>query len=468
MFLTHYKESLKQSSGPVALLRPKDTASSYYMESGWVSPDKSIAMPGSNTPWKSQSTHLASGKKIQLEWRNPQGVLFVRTISLDDTYLFSVTDKIKNASTTPFQVSPYALLTRRTSDETGSTSYALHEGAVGYLDGKLKEEKYKDVRSEKTFNYQSKGGWLGFSDKYWLGALLPDQNMQITANYRSVGSENAPLYQTDFIGGATTLQPGMSTEHTFHFFAGAKSIDILDAYEQKLGVPHFDLAIDFGWFYFITRPLFFVLKTLNQYFGNFALAIVVLTLLIRGLLFPLASKSYRSMAKMKELTPELNRIKESTEGDNMRRNQEMMSLYKKHKVNPVSGCLPMFLQIPVLFAIYKVLLINIDMRHAPLFGWIKDMSAPDPTTFFNLFGLIPWAPPSFLMIGGLPILMGFTMYLQQKLSPQPMDEMQSKMFLILPFLFTYMLAQFPAGVVFYWTLTNLLAIAQQWALTRKK
>ena len=468
LFLTHFKNSLSPNSGPTPLLQPKATKDSYYMESGWVSSEPSTEMPSTNTVWSADKQTLMPGETLTLRWKNAAGVDFIRTITLDDAYLFTVTDTIKNNSNRILQVSPYALLSRKGTEEKGSTSYALHEGAVGYLDGKLKEEKYKDIQSEKNFNYKSRGGWLGFTDKYWLGALLPDQNLDVVANFKATGTDQQMRFQTDFIGQGVLLHKGMSSSHTFHFYAGAKAVDILDAYEQKLNLPHFDLAIDFGWFYFITRPLFFVLKTLHQFFGNFALAIVVLTLVIRGILFPLASKSYKSMAKMKELGPELNRIKESAGEDKMRLNQEMMALYKKHKVNPVSGCLPMFLQIPVLFAIYKVLLISIEMRHAPLFGWIKDMSAPDPTTLFNLFGLIPWMPPSFLMIGALPIFMGFTMFLQQKLSPQPMDAMQSKMFLLLPFLFTYMLAQFPAGVVFYWSLTNILAIVQQWALSRKK
>lgn len=468
VFLTRYKENLTEDSRSVSLLQPPKTAESYYMESGWVSSDKSVEMPNGNTVWTPTINTVNSNETCILKWNSPQGLIFTRAITPDAEYVFKITDRVTNQSNKTVQMRPFALLSRTSPSGSGSTSYALHEGAIGYLDDKLKEEKYKDIQSEKAFHYTSKGGWFGFSDKYWLGALLPDQSMNIHANFRAVGTESAPRYQTDFMGPEIVLQPGMSTEHSFHLFAGAKSVDVLDDYERKLNLPHFDLAIDFGWFYFITRPLFFVLKTLYQFFGNFALAIVALTLLIRALLFPLASKSYKSMAKMKSLTPELNRIKEQTEGDNMRRNQEMMALYKKHKVNPVSGCLPMVLQVPVLFAIYKVLLISIEMRHTPLFGWIRDMSAPDPTTLFNLFGLIPWAPPSFLMIGALPLMMGFTMYLQQKLSPQPMDEMQTKMFLILPFLFTYMLSQFPAGVVFYWTLTNILAILQQWALTRTK
>jgi len=467
LFLSHYKETKKQGSGDVPLLIPSETLQGYYMESGWVTSDKTTKMPDANTVWHADKSVLSPNSPVTLSWTNAQGVHFKRTIAVDDQYMFAITDSVRNGSKTPFQANSYALISRK-DPNVGSNSYALHEGAVGYLDGKLKEEKYSNVADDKTMTYGSTGGWFGFTDKYWLTALLPSQSQSITANFRSVGTESHGRFQADFLSPATVIQPGMTVQNAFHFYAGAKSVEILDGYETTLGVQHFDLAIDFGWFYFITKPLFFVLKALNGFVGNFALAIVLLTLVIRGLLFPLANKSYKSMAKMKSLQPQLTRIKENAGDDKVKLNQDMMALYKQHKVNPVSGCLPMILQIPVLFAIYKVLLISIEMRHAPLFGWIHDMSSPDPTSIFNLFGLIPWMPPSILMIGALPIMMGFTMFLQQKLSPQPMDEMQSKMFLIMPFIFTYMLAQFPAGVVFYWTLTNILAIAQQWALSRNK
>jgi YidC/Oxa1 family membrane protein insertase len=463
LLLTTYKETPDANSGPVRLLSPAGTPEAYYMESGWLPSDKNIQTPTSTTIWSADKKTLSPGNPVTLLWKNPQGIEFRRTFSIDDQYMVTITDSLHNGSSNAFQAYSYGLISRNTTQENGG-SYALHEGAVGYLENKLKEEKFKDIDSEKSFTYNSTGGWFGFTDKYWLTTLAPaNQSQNITAKFRSVGQNR---YQADFTSVPVMIQPGMTVQNAFHFYAGAKSVEILDGYEKTLNIPHFDLAIDFGWFYFITKPLFFVLQKLHDILGNFALAIVGLTLLIRALLFPLANKSYQSMAKMKELQPQLNRIKEQAGDDKIKLNRDMMALYKQHKVNPVSGCLPMFLQIPVLFAIYKVLLISIEMRHAPLFGWIKDMSAPDPSTLFNLFGLIPWAPPSFLMIGALPLLMGFTMYLQQKLSPQPMDEMQSKMFLIMPFIFTYMLAQFPAGVVFYWTLTNILAIAQQWAIAK--
>ena len=462
LLLTGYKDTLDPSSGPVRLLSPSGTSQSYYMESGWIVADKNIQTPNASTIWTADKKVLSPDNPVTLSWKNDQGIEFRRTLSVDDQYMVTVTDSLHNKSNAAFQTYSYGLISR-TNTQEASGSYALHEGAIGYLESKLKEEKFKNIDDEKSFTYASTGGWFGFTDKYWLTALVPAQSQNINAKFRAVGNNR---YQADFTGPATMIQPGMSTENTFHFYAGAKSVEILDNYEKLLNIPHFDLAIDFGWFYFITKPLFFALQKIHDVVGNFALAIIALTLLIRALLFPLANKSYQSMAKMKELQPQLTRIKEQSKDDKVKLNQEMMALYKQHKVNPVSGCLPMLLQIPVFFAIYKVLLITIEMRHSPLFGWIKDMSAPDPSTLFNLFGLIPWAPPSFLMIGALPVLMGGTMYLQQKLSPQPMDEMQSKMLLIMPFIFTYMLAQFPAGVVFYWTLTNLLAIAQQWALTK--
>ncbi|MFN7662454.1 MAG: membrane protein insertase YidC [Alphaproteobacteria bacterium] len=462
LLLTDYKETTDSNSPPVRLLSPAGTKDAYYMEAGWVSSDKSIEMPNSSTIWTANKNSLSPETPVTLSWKNPQGIEFRRTIAVDNQYMITVTDSISNTSSKPIQVSPYSLISRTNLQEPNG-SYALHEGGVGYLENKLKEEKFKDIEKEKSFTYESKGGWFGFTDKYWLAALIPSQSSSSTVKFRSVGENR---YQTDFTQTAREIQPGSSAQNTFHFYAGAKSVDILDGYEKTLNIHNFDLAIDFGWFYFITKPLFFALQKLYMILGHFGLAIIALTLLIRAALFPLANKSYQSMEKMKSLKPQLDRIKEQAGDDKIKLNQEMMALYKQNKVNPASGCLPMLLQMPVLFAIYKVLLISIEMRHAPLFGWIQDLSAPDYTTIFNLFGLIPWDSPSFLMIGALPLLMGGTMYLQQKLSPQPMDDMQAKMFLVMPFIFTYIVAQLPAGVVFYWTLTNILAIVQQWALPK--
>ncbi len=465
LILTKYHETTNSDSPDVMLLSPSGTEHPYYLESGWVLNASGIQFPDSQTVWTPSQALLTPETPVTLSWTNGQGVTFEKIVSVDDKYMFTVKERIINNSATSFVASPYGLISRK-NPEISSTSYALHEGAVGYLDNKLQEIKYKTLDDDKKETYTNTKGWLGITDKYWLTALIPDQAQNVTAAFRAVDAQGEPRYQADFLSTSLIVPAKSSAESSFRFFAGAKAVELLDAYEKDLSIPHFDLAVDFGWFYFITKPLFFVLEWLHDFLGNFGLAIIALTIMIRTLLFPLANKSFKSMAKMRSLQPELTRMKEQCGDDKVKFNQEMMAFYKKNKVNPVSGCLPMVLQIPVLFAIYKVLLISIEMRHAPFYGWIHDLSAPDPTTLFNLFGLIPWTPPSFLMIGALPILMGGTMFLQQKMSPQSLDPIQAKMFLIMPILFTYMLGQFPAGVVLYWTCTNLLAILQQWGMTK--
>ena len=315
---------------------------------------------------------------------------------------------------------------------------------------------------KNKISYTSTGGWIGFTDKYWLTALLPDQQSPITANFRGAIKNGHNTYQTDYIGPAYTVQPTQSIETTQRFFAGAKVVDLLDDYSGTLRIPYFDKAVDFGWFYFITKPIFYAVSYFYELLGNFGLAIMLLTILIRLAFFPLANKSYHSMQRMKKFQPEIKRLQELYKDDKMKLQQETMAFYKKNKINPVSGCLPILVQLPVFFALYKVLFVTLEMRHAPFYGWIKDLSAPDPTSLFNLFGLISWTPPSFLMIGALPLLMGATMIIQQKMNPAPMDPVQAKVFLIMPIFFTYLLAQFPAGLVLYWTWSNLLAITQQW------
>ncbi len=467
LVLTKYEMTTNPHSPKVTLLSPKGTKSAYYADFGWVSSQAGLTLPTTDTVWTAPTdAKLTPSSPVTLQWTNPQGIAFEREISIDDQYMFHIVDRVKNNSTQPLSLSFYGFV-NRSNPEVSGTSYALHEGMVGYLGGKLKEAKFKDLEETPKESYQTTGGWLGITDnKYWLTALIPDQKEGVLATYRFTGTTQHPKFQADFLANGKTVLPGGTAEGSAYLFAGPKSVEILDAYEAKLGIPHFDLAVDFGWFYFITKPLFVVLKWLYGICGNLGIAILLLTFLIRLALFPLANKSFKSMARMKSIQPELARLKEECGDDKMKFNQEMMAFYKKNKINPVSGCLPMILQIPVFFAIYKVLLISIEMRHAPFFGWIHDLSAPDPTTVFNLFGLIPWDPPSFLMIGALPLLMGLTMFLQQKMSPQPtIDPIQSKMLLFMPILFTYMLAQFPAGLVLYWTFTNILSIAQQWAMT---
>jgi YidC/Oxa1 family membrane protein insertase len=335
------------------------------------------------------------------------------------------------------------------------------------LDGSLHEPNYKDLVKAGTTEYESTGGWIGFTDKYWLAAVVPDQKENLKAKFRHVSVDGQDRYQVDFLGDAVVVPPGQSVDVVTRLFAGAKQFDLLNQYKDKYNIPLFDYAIDFGWFFFLTRPILITLDFFYHYIGNYGLAILLLTLCVKLLFFPLANKSYRAMSKMKKLQPEMQKLRERFGDDKAKMNQELMALYKKEKVNPMAGCLPIAVQIPVFFSLYKVLFVNIEMRHAPFFGWIKDLSAPDPTTVFNLFGLIPWTPPHMLMIGAWPLAMGVTMFLQQKLNPTPADPTQAKVMMFLPVIFTFLFATFPAGLVIYWTGNNLLSITQQWVIMRR-
>ncbi len=343
------------------------------------------------------------------------------------------------------------------------------KGRSAFSTGRLQDGyKYSSLEPGKPANFDSTGGWMGFTDKYWLTALIPDQKEKVAANFRHSVQDHIDVYQADYRGSEHSVQPGATVTVGDHFFAGAKEVALLDGYESALEIPRFDRAIDFGWFYFLTKPIFLTLDFFYKLIGNFGLAIMLLTVIIKLVFFPLANKSYRAMSKMKQLQPEMQKLRERFGDDKAKLNQEMMALYKRVGANPMAGCLPIAIQIPVFFSLYKVLYVTIEMRHAPFYGWIHDLSAPDPTSFVNLFGLLPFAPPhTFLMIGAWPIIMGITMFLQQKLNPQPPDPVQAKMFMVLPFVFTYMLAQFAAGLVIYWAWNNTLSIAQQWVIMRR-
>jgi YidC/Oxa1 family membrane protein insertase len=344
--------------------------------------------------------------------------------------------------------------------------YILFEGMIGYLDGSLQEVKYSSLNPDKPVDYGSNGGWLGFTDKYWLTALIPSQREVIKARFTHTLDGGVDRYQTDFLGPEVTVSPDTAAQSLVRFFAGAKEVNLLDGYESS-GIPLFDHAIDFGWFYFLTKPIFLTLQFFDKLIGNFGLAILLLTLCVKLLFFPLANKSYNAMSKMKLLQPEIQKLRERFPDDKARQQQEMMALYKRVGANPLAGCLPIVIQIPVFFSLYKVLFVTIEMRHAAFFGWIHDLSAPDPTSFANLFGLLPFNPPTILMIGAWPLIMGLTMFLQQKLNPQPVDPVQARMFMFLPIVFTYMLASFPAGLVIYWAWNNLLSIGQQWTIMHR-
>lgn len=464
--LAQYHETTDPSSAKVTLLNPENARAGYYVDLGWLSIGSTIKTPDDQTLWSTQDHELTINKPLTLTWDNGEGVVFTRKISIDENYMFRIENTVSNNTQTNLQLQHFTL-TRRHGRPQTSDYMALHEGVVAYLEDKLQEVKYADLQDKGRYEFQSQKGWFGFTDKYWLTAVLPTQGRQSVVHFRHVQQNDEPRFQVDSLSPQTTVQPSGSFTEVVSIFSGPKELKLLDSYETKLNVEHFDLAVDFGWFYFITKPLFYFLSSLQKWLGNLGVAILALTVILKLLFFPLANKSYRSMARMKQMQPMMESLKERFGDDKIRFNQEMMALYKKEKVNPASGCVPMIIQIPFFFALYKVLFISIEMRHAPFWGWIQDLSAPDPTTVFNLFGLIPWDPPSFLMIGVWPLIMGVTMFVQQKLNPPPADPMQAKMFLVMPFMFTYMLAQFPVGLVIYWAWNNVLTIAQQWAIMRQ-
>ncbi len=447
----NYKETLN-GENKVTFLNPKNSAKEYFIETGWaVGGNEKVKLPLSNTIWKVQGNNkLTPSNPITLKWNNDEGLIFTKKIELDDKFLFKITQSIKNTSNKSFQFYPYAQITRNGKPE-GRQIYILHEGFLGVFGDELKEEDYDDIEKEK------------FTDKYWLTAIVPEKGKEFKAEFVA----NKEKYRANYIiKEAAILNPNNTITNEINTFVAAKEVAVIDNYAEQLGIEKFDLAIDWGWFYFFTKPLFFVIDYFFKLTGNFGLAIVIITALVRLIFFPLANYSFKSMAKMKILQPEMVRLKELHKNDKVKLQQETMALYKREKVNPISGCLPVIIQIPFFFAIYKMLYVTLEMRHQPFFGWIKDLSERDPTSVFNLFGLIPWDPPTFLMIGAWPILMGLSMWVQQKLNPTPPDPIQAKIFMFFPIFLTIILAPFPSGLVVYWTVNNILTIAQQWVIIR--
>lgn len=479
--LIDYRKELDEKSGEIVLLSPRNSVDPYYAEFGWVTDNTStgVAVPGPKTEWTASSGTLEAGGSVTLTWDNGQGIVFHRVYALDKNYMFTVTQKVENKSNKAVSLYPYGLIRRVNTPKTLGF-YILHEGPIGVLDKKLTEIDYDDLKDDPPNQevLRNVPGWLGITDKYWLVALIPDGTVD-SARFLYDGKGGKDEYQVDYLGKARPVAAGATAEVTNRLFTGAKEVEVLTAYEEKLGIFDFDKAIDFGWFYWITKPLAYGLIKANTVLGNFGLAILLLTVLIKLAFFPLANKSYRAMSKMKLLQPQVTALRERFADDKQRLNKEMMELYKREKVNPTSGCLPMLIQIPVFFALYKVLFVSIEMRHAPFFGWIQDLSAPDPTSIWNVFGLLPFDPITvpvvgqyiglggILAIGVWPIIMGASMFVQQKLNPQPADPMQAKIFLMLPFVFTIMLARFPAGLVIYWAWNNILTIIQQWIIMKK-
>ena len=466
--LRDYRETLDPESDNIILLHPTQVEQPYYAEFGWIGKD--VKLPDGETLWAANGTVLTPDKPVTLSWDNGEGLIFEQTFALDENYMISLTQRVKNQTGSNLTLTPYGLLSR-----TGTPKilgfYILHEGLIGVLNEVLEEVDYEDVLEGETKEYTTKGGWLGITDKYWLAALIPDQNETIKTRFIAGKRGPLDLYQSDYLAQPRDLPAGGAVTYQTHLFAGAKVVGLLDKYQEELGIPLFDKAVDFGWFYFLTKPIFYALEWIYGIVGNFGLAILALTVGIKLVFFPLANKSYKSMSKMKLLQPKMVELKDKYGEDKQRLNQEMMALYKKEGANPAAGCLPILVQIPVFFALYKVLFVNIEMRHAPFYGWIHDLSAADPLGILTGFGLISWnVPPSLAIanIGVWPLIMGITMYLQQKLNPTPTDPIQAKVFMFMPIIFTFLLGSFPAGLVIYWAWNNVLSISQQWVIMRRQ
>ncbi|MAV56293.1 MAG: membrane protein insertase YidC [Candidatus Pelagibacter sp.] len=456
------------SEKKVTYLNPEKTKEGYFIETGWAANNiESLTLPNKDTLWKVKGNNkLSNNNPVIIEWSNNSGLVFRKKIELDNKFLFKVTQEIQNKSENTVELYPYAQITRNQKPtlEAGSMSgtLILHDGFIGVFDEDLKEYDYDDIEDKKK-EHNAESGWLGITDKYWITALVPDKNQSFKGEF----VYKSDSYKANYIiNKPIVIKPTSSKTSKTKIFVAAKEVKTIDGYAQSENINKFDLTIDWGWLYFLTKPLFFVINYLFELTKNFGIAIVLVTAAVRLMFFPLANYSFRSMAKMKILQPELLRLKELHKEDKVKLQQEMMALYKREKVNPLSGCLPILIQIPFFFAIYKMLLISLEMRHQPFFGWIKDLSAQDPTSIFNIFGLIPWDPPSFLIIGAWPIMMGTTMYLQQKLNPTPPDPIQAKIFMFFPLFLTIILAPFPAGLVVYWTINNVLTIAQQWVIMK--
>lgn len=458
LVLQGYNETTKPDAKEVTLFSPAGTEKVYFAEFGWLGE----GAPDSNSVWRADGNQLTPQKPVTLRWTNPRGVTFSIKIALDEHYLFTITRRVENTSGTALTLSHYGLLSRARPES--EHFFILHEGPIAVANGVLKEVPYHELKEDKKHSVTGTG-WLGVADKYWLAAMIPAQNETIEGN-ATYFENKGDHFQVDYASKPILINAGGNDEDVSHFFAGAKKLSLLEDYQETLGLNLFDRAIDFGWFYFLTKPMSQAINWLYSQLGNFGLALMAFTVFIKLLMFPLANKSYHAMSKMKLLHPKIVEMREKYGDDKVKLNQAVMEFYKKEKVNPVAGCLPILLQIPVFFALYKVLFVTIEMRHAPFYGWIHDLSAPDPTNLFNLFGLIPYDMPAFLHLGIWPIVMGATMIVQQKLNPPPSDPVQAKVIGLMPYFFVFIFASFPAGLVIYWSWSNLLSILQQWLIMR--
>ncbi|MFQ6017324.1 MAG: membrane protein insertase YidC [Kiloniellaceae bacterium] len=469
--LTRYRETIEKTSGQIVLLSPPGAANPYFANFGWMAPDTSTAATPADALWQADGEILSPGRPVTLSWENGRGLRFERVYEIDEYYMFTVTQRLVNEGRTAVTLSPFGLISRTGTPEV-SPFWMLHEGPVGVLNGTLEEIEYDDLQEKGLIQNETTGGWIGIKDQYWMVALVPDQGKALNTSFHHTARDGTDKYQADYSSAGIAVSPGATAEVTNHLFAGAKEVQILERYRDELGIKLFHMAIDFTIIYFLTIPMHKALLFFYGLLGNYGLAIMVVTVIIKLLFFPLANKSYRSMAKMRKLQPEMLDLRERFKDDKQRLQKEMMALYKREGANPMSGCLPIVIQIPVFIALYVVLFVTIDMRHAPFFAWIQDLSAPDPTSILNGFGLLPWTVPplgplDLLNLGIWPIVMGLSMFLQQRLNPQPPDPIQAKIFLFLPLMFMFILAQFPSGLVIYWTWNNLLSILQQYVIMRR-
>ncbi len=474
IILKDYRETIDPKSPNIRLFSPPGAPNAYWAETGFVSA-AGAKTPNLDTVWTADRKTLTADEPVTLTWDNGAGLIFKRVIAVDDKYMFTITDSVVNSGSAAATVQPFALVLRHGKPNVAGYS-VLHEGFVGVIgDAGVQEVTYAGIEKDtgRAVSFKGDGGWLGFTDKYWGSAIIPEQTAPIEARFSASGTVQPVDYQADFLGKEQTVAPGATAETTTRVFAGAKEVSTIDNYASKLGIKKFDLMIDWGWFYFITKPLFLLIDAIYHWVGNFGVAILIVTVLVKLAFFPLANRSYQSMAKMKKIQPKIAALKELYPDDRAKQQQEQMELFKREGVNPVAGCLPMVIQIPVFFALYKVIFITIEMRHAPFFGWIRDLSAPDPTNVFTLFGLIPWDPTAlpmfghFLALGIWPLIMGVSMFFQMKMNPEPADPVQKSMFAWMPVIFTFMLGTFPAGLVIYWTWNNTLTVLQQYYIMTK-
>ena len=461
LVLPPYRLTILKDSPPIRLFSPSGTADAYFGQFGWTG----AGTPPVDAVWTASAATLTPTAPVTLRWTSPTGVVFEQIIALDKDFMFTIRQRVSNVGPAPLAVQTWGLVSRL-GEGAEQTSFNMHIGPVGVIEGTLRdtEVEYETLREDGPQRYSTTGGWLGMTEKYWLAAVIPDQKMKVDARFAAAPGN---LFQTDFLGPVTNVAPGTTHEVTGHFFAGAKEISLLDSYKAALGIPHFDLAVSWGWFLILAQPIFHLLEWLFHLTGNFGVAIIGLTLIVRAAMFPIANKQYESMAKMRILGPKMKAVQERYKDDKVKQQQEIMALYKAEKVNPVAGCLPLLIQIPVFYALYKSLMVSIEMRHQPFVLWIKDLSAPDPLTPLNLFGLIPWTPPAMIALGVFPIILGLTMWLQQRLSPPQMDPVQRQVFALMPWVLMFVMAPFPAGLQLYWIVNNLVSIGQQWYMLQK-